>query len=208
MTSQRAKNKKVRDETKLSGMTTVVLYTLWSLLWSIRCSTHTRKNVIFFLDLKNSNGLLKDLGGMKKEKQVSFVCPLIDHGQQPMTMHTEVTLLYEHISHIKSIFLFHYLDFWLSVWLLCIYLLLMGYVEWNIRSWHQFLEIVHFFQPQQLREVTHNCLYFRSRQGQGQVLSRSSRICNICHRHIWQHNQRRAKREAFYALWCSNDGLN
>ena len=46
------------------------------------------------------------LGGMKKEKQVCCrdltwiwrhlcVCPLIDHGQQPMKMHTEVTLLYE-----------------------------------------------------------------------------------------------------------------
>ena len=45
------------------------------------------------------------LGGMKKEKQVHWrdltwiwrhlcVCHLIDHGQQPMKMHTEVTLLY------------------------------------------------------------------------------------------------------------------
>ena len=39
---------------------------------------------------------------MKKEKNKSAdvltmicVCPLIDHGQQPMKMHTEVTLLYK-----------------------------------------------------------------------------------------------------------------
>ena len=32
---------------------------------------------------------------MKKEKQL---CPLIDHGQQPMKMHTEVTLLYKVLS--------------------------------------------------------------------------------------------------------------
>ena len=38
---------------------------------------------------------------MKKEKQVDWngfdvicVCPLIDQGEQPMKMHTEVTLLY------------------------------------------------------------------------------------------------------------------
>ena len=46
---------------------------------------------LFVLCNKNSNGLLKDFWGMKKEKQL---CPLIDHGQQPMKMHTEVTLLY------------------------------------------------------------------------------------------------------------------
>ena len=49
---------------------------------------------------------MKDLGGMKEEKQVRWrdlawiwrhlcVCPLIDHGQQPMKMHIEVTLLYD-----------------------------------------------------------------------------------------------------------------
>ena len=27
---------------------------------------------------------------------MSSVCPLIDHGQQPMKMHTEVTLLYKY----------------------------------------------------------------------------------------------------------------
>ena len=67
--------------------------------------TH-RKHVLYS---KNSNGLLKDFWGMKKEKQVYWrdltwiwrhqcVCPLIDHGQQPMKMHTEVTsLLYKYI---------------------------------------------------------------------------------------------------------------
>ena len=54
--------------------------------------THTEKCNLFVLYNKNSNGLLKDFWGMKKEKQL---CPLIDHGQQPMKMHTEVTLLYK-----------------------------------------------------------------------------------------------------------------
>ena len=58
MTSQRVKNKKVQHETKSSGVT-VVLYTLWRLL----C-------YLFVLYNKNSNGLLKDFWGMKKEKQI------------------------------------------------------------------------------------------------------------------------------------------
>ena len=57
---------------------------------------------LLVLYLKNSNGLLKDLGGHEKKKNKSadtsadrnrdltwicrhlYVCPLIDHGQQPM----------------------------------------------------------------------------------------------------------------------------
>ena len=82
-------------KTKPSGVT-VVLYTLWT----ITAHTHTEKFYLFISYNKNSNGLLKDLGGMKKEKQVRWrdmacVCPLIDNGQQPMKMHTEVTLLYK-----------------------------------------------------------------------------------------------------------------
>ena len=64
---------------------------------------HSEKCYLFVL----YNGLLKDFLGMKKEKQVRWrdmawiwrhlcVCPLIDHGQQPMKMHTEVTLLYKY----------------------------------------------------------------------------------------------------------------
>ena len=101
MTSQGVKNKKVRHETKSSDVT-VVLHTLWRFLWSI--TVHTGECYLFVLYNKNSNGLLKDLWGMKKEKQVCWrdltwiwrhlcVCSLIDHGQQPMKMHTEVTLL-------------------------------------------------------------------------------------------------------------------
>ena len=68
------------------------------------------KCYLFVLYNKNSNGLLKDFWDMKKEKQncwrdltdVDFtprvcVCRLIDHGQQPMKMHTEVTLLYKEL---------------------------------------------------------------------------------------------------------------
>ena len=68
MTSQHVKNKKVRHETKSSGVT-VVLYTLWHLLWSITVHTHTN---LFALYNKNLNDLLKNLGGMKKEKQVCW----------------------------------------------------------------------------------------------------------------------------------------
>ena len=46
MPSQCVKNKKVRHETKSSDVT-VVLYTLWRLLWSITVHTHTWKNVIY-----------------------------------------------------------------------------------------------------------------------------------------------------------------
>ena len=53
-------HKKVRHETKSSGVTVVLYY-----------SRHTRKNVhLIVLYSKNSNGLLKDFWGMKKEKQV------------------------------------------------------------------------------------------------------------------------------------------
>ena len=102
MMSQRVKNKKVRHKTKSSGVT-VVLYTLWRLLWSITVHTHTGKCNLFVLYNKNPQVYWRILGGMKKEKQVCWrdltwiwrnlcVCPLIDHGQQPMKMHTEVTL--------------------------------------------------------------------------------------------------------------------
>ena len=101
MTSQRVKNKKLRDQTKSSGVA-VVLYTLWRLLRSITEHTHTEKCYLFVLHNENSNGLLKDFWGIKKEKQVRWrdltwidaIC-VCDHGQQPMKMHTEVTLLYK-----------------------------------------------------------------------------------------------------------------
>ena len=96
-TSQRVKNKKVRHETKSSGVT-VVLYTLWHLLWSITVHTHTN---LFALYNKNLNDLLKNLGGMKKEKQVcwrdlAWIWRHLCACQQPMKMHTEVTLLYKY----------------------------------------------------------------------------------------------------------------
>ena len=48
MTPQRVKNKKVRHETKSSGVT-VVLYTLWRLLWSITVHTHGKMYSICFI---------------------------------------------------------------------------------------------------------------------------------------------------------------
>ena len=63
-------------------------------------STQTRNKIhVFVLYNKNSYGLLKDFGDMETKTVcwrdfILCVCPLIDHGQQPMKMHTEVTLLY------------------------------------------------------------------------------------------------------------------
>ena len=69
-------------------------------------STHTWKNVIYlFYTIKIQMVYWRSWGQLKKEKQVRWrdmawiwrhlcVCPLIDHSQQPMKMHTEVMLLY------------------------------------------------------------------------------------------------------------------
>ena len=101
MTSQRVKNKKVRHETKSSGV--AVVFTRCDVFRDLLQYTHTEKCYLhaFVLYNKSSNGLLKDFWGMKKEKQVCWrgfdancVCPLSDHGQQPMKMPTDVTLLY------------------------------------------------------------------------------------------------------------------
>ena len=58
---------------------------------------------------------LKDFGAWKKKNKSADVIwrgfdaicvrPLIDHGQQPMKMHTEVTLLYKVV---QIIFLWHF----------------------------------------------------------------------------------------------------
>ena len=74
-------------------------------------STHTRINVIYLfytIFIKQIQIVYQRifLGGARKKKNKSAdviwrgfdvicVCPLIDHGQQPMKMHTEVTLLYK-----------------------------------------------------------------------------------------------------------------
>ena len=67
MTSQRVENKKVQHKTKSSGVT-VVLYTLWRLLWSITVRTHMEKFNLLVLYNKNSNDLLKYFGGIEKDK--------------------------------------------------------------------------------------------------------------------------------------------
>ena len=102
-----------------SRVCTVIDHTRWSrvawLLFFTRCDvfcdllqyTHTEKCNLSVLYNKNSNCLLKDFRGHEKRKtslltwsDVDFtpsvcVCPLIDHDQQPMKMHTEVTLLHK-----------------------------------------------------------------------------------------------------------------
>ena len=116
MTSQRVKNKKVQHETKPSAPLGFVSRRL---LFFTRCDvfcdllqyTHTGKCNLFVLYNKNSNGLLKDFWGMRKEKQASWcgltwiwrhlcVCPLIDHGQQPTKIYTEARLLYNSVEHV------------------------------------------------------------------------------------------------------------
>ena len=65
---------------------------------SVICySTHAHgKCNLFVLYNKNLNDLLKDLGGMKKKNKsadVNLTSSACVCGQQPIKMHTEVTLL-------------------------------------------------------------------------------------------------------------------
>ena len=83
-----------------------VIFTRRDVFCDLLQYTHKGKFYLFVLYNNNANGLLKDFLGMKKENCKSAdviwrgfdaicVCPLIDHGQQPMKLHTEVTLLYK-----------------------------------------------------------------------------------------------------------------
>ena len=70
MTSQRVMDKKVRRETKSSGVN-VVIYTLWFSV--IYYSTHKRENVIYMLyPIKIQMVYWRILEDMKKEKQVCW----------------------------------------------------------------------------------------------------------------------------------------
>ena len=83
MTSQRVKN------TRRSRVAWLLFFTRCDVFCDLLQYTHMEKCNLFVLYNKNSNGLLKDLGGMKKEKQVCWrdltwiwrhlcACPLID----------------------------------------------------------------------------------------------------------------------------------
>ena len=77
MMSQRVKNKKVRHETKSSGVT-VVLYTLWRLLWSIYIyiplhTVHTHGKMYLFHTIKNSKVYRRNLGAWKKKSKFADV---------------------------------------------------------------------------------------------------------------------------------------
>ena len=75
---------------------TVVLYTPWHLLYVTYYITHTQKNVIYlFYTIEIEMVYWRILGHEKRKLQVCWrdltwiwrhlcVCPLIDHGQQPM----------------------------------------------------------------------------------------------------------------------------
>ena len=117
MTSHRVKNKKVRHETKSSGVT-VVFYTLRRLLWSI--TVYTRENVYLFYTLKIHIVWLKDFGGMKKEKQTRWrdlswiwrhlcVCPkkIMVNNQWKCTQKSRYCItLYRHmVAVIKKIYI-------------------------------------------------------------------------------------------------------
>ena len=87
----------------MSSGVTFLFFTRCDVFCDLLQYTHMEKCNLFILYNKNSNCLLKDFGGMKKVcwRDLTWiwrhlcVCPLIDHGQQPMKMHTEVTLLYK-----------------------------------------------------------------------------------------------------------------
>ena len=104
MTPQRVKNKKY--DTRRSRVTWLLFFTRCDVFCDLLQYTCTGKCHVFVLYNKISNGVFNNLGGLKEEKQVRWrdmarirrhlcVCPFIDHGQQPMKMLTEVTLLYK-----------------------------------------------------------------------------------------------------------------
>ena len=66
-TLERVKNKKVRHKTKSSGAT-VILYTLWRLLWSITVHTHARTERcnLFVLQKNKSEQVFDCADGLKK----------------------------------------------------------------------------------------------------------------------------------------------
>ena len=75
--------------------------------WRDCCSLHAvMSSVIYYSTHGRKNGLLNDFRNIKKVKQNWWrdltwiwchlcLCPFIDHGQQPMKIHTAVTLLYK-----------------------------------------------------------------------------------------------------------------
>ena len=91
-------------------MAWLLFFTRCDIFCDLSQYTHMEKYNVFVLYNKNSNGLLKDFGGMKKGKQVCWrdltwiwPHPLIDHRQQPMKVHTEVTLLYNHVYMLEEV---------------------------------------------------------------------------------------------------------
>ena len=103
-------------------MCTVMDHRVAWLLFFTRCDvfcdllqyTHTRENVIYsFYTIKIQMVYWRILGHEKRKTSPLTwygvdltpsvcVCPLIDHGQQPMKTHTEVTLLHKELYAILS----------------------------------------------------------------------------------------------------------
>ena len=69
---QRVKNKKVRRETKSRGVT-VVLYTLWRLLWSITVHTHGKNVIYLFYTIQIQMVYWRIWGAWKKKNKSADV---------------------------------------------------------------------------------------------------------------------------------------
>ena len=94
----RRSEQKIRDEVEwrecccLYAVTSSVIY----------YCTHMRTNVIYLIYTKKMKLFEGGAWKMKnKSADVICACPLIDHGQQPMKIHTEVTLFYKLNSYKK-----------------------------------------------------------------------------------------------------------
>ena len=78
MTSQRVKNKKVQHGTKSSSVT-VLLYTLWRLLYVIYYRTRARKNVInLFYTRKIQKVYWRIFGAWKRKTSLRVTCSLVE----------------------------------------------------------------------------------------------------------------------------------
>ena len=93
----RSQTSTTSQHVKNNGMT--VVFTRCDVFCDLLQYTHVEKCDLFVLYNKNSKVYWRILD-MKKEKQVCWhdlTCPLIDHCQQPMKIHTEVMLSYKYM---------------------------------------------------------------------------------------------------------------
>ena len=93
-------------DTRRSRVAWLLFFTRCDVFCDLLQYTRTGKCNLFYWCCREECSLLKDFGAWKKKDKsadviwhgfdvICVVCPLIDHGHQPMKMHTEVTLLYK-----------------------------------------------------------------------------------------------------------------